>query len=294
MTEPAPPAPGLREPWRSPRGAVWRRRDLLLQFTRKQRATRLHGTRLGLTWDYINPIVQFSVYFFVIGILLGLEKSVENFPLYIFSGLVTVQFFIGGLNGATTAFTRHRLVIRRAVFPRQILIASEILNGLVALGPPMLILLLASVAYGVIAGYHFEPAALAAAVGGMVLLGLFTYGLGLITSVANVFVRDTNQVVGVITTLARWAVPIIYPWTLVPDRFGDGLLSTLYFANPVTIAVFGVREAFWMPTLEQGLPPLPTDSLVVGLSIVAAVVLIGIVVLHRYNDRVVQRLRWTT
>ena len=261
--------------------------------TRSMRARRLRGTALGRLWDYINPIVQFTVYFLVIGELLGLRRRVPEFPMYIFSGLVTVQFFIGGLKAATDSFTRNRRIVRRAVFPRQILPAASLTNDLVALGPPGLIL----VAVSFMRGWRPDLPSLGVAVLGLALMVCFTYGLGLIFGVANVFIRDTSQVVGVITTLARWGTPIIYPWTLVPDRFGDGLITTLYLANPVTIAVFGVREAFWqpLPDVPPGFfPPLPPESVVIGVGMTLGVIVLGLLLLRHYQFSMVQRLRWTT
>lgn len=285
----------LREPWRvgGPL-SLWRDRSLLWLLVRKARATRNRGTVLGMAWDFINPVVQFTVYFFVIGILLGLDRRVENFPLYIFSGLVTVQVFIGGMNSSATSFIRNRVLLRRVAMPRELVPASRVLNEFISLGPPMVILLLASAIYGFTQGWQPSAYAFGFALLGIVVLTAFTFGLGLLAAVANVFIRDTQQVVSVITTLARWAVPIIYPWTLVTERLGDGLLTTLYLANPVTIGVFGMREAFWHPTVETGLPPLPQASLVIGLFVTVAVVVLGLLVLNRYQDRIVQRLRWST
>jgi len=230
------------------------------------------------------------VYFLVIGKLLGLERSVPNFPLYIFTGLTTVQYFIGGLQSATASFEMNRRVIRAVQFPRELLPASRLLGEFVALGPPLVILVIVALLFG----WRPDVLSLGVAVAGVLLMAVFTFGLGLLFGVANVFIRDTRQVVGVITTLARWAVPVIYPWTLVPDRFGDGLITTLYLANPVTIATFGVREAFWHPTVETPFPPIPIESVVVGIGITIAVVVLGFIVLRRYQWRMVQRLRWTT
>ncbi len=281
----------LREPWRvGGPVSLWRERRLLWQLTLSVRSKRLQGTVLGKAWDYINPLVQFSVYFLVIGKLLGLERSVPNFPLYIFTGLTTVQYFIGGLQSATASFEMNRRVIRAVQFPRELLPASRLLSEFVALGPPLIILVIVALLFG----WRPDILSLGVAVAGVLLMAVFTFGLGLLFGVANVFIRDTRQVVSVITTLARWAVPVIYPWTLVPDRFGDGLITTLYLANPVTIATFGVREAFWHPTVETPFPPIPIESVVVGIGITVAVVVLGFIVLRRYQWRMVQRLRWTT
>jgi ABC-2 type transport system permease protein len=270
--------------------APWRQRRLVWLLSRSQRARRLQGTVLRGAWDYINPLVQFTVYFLVIGVLLGLNRRVENFPLYIFSGLVTVQYFNNGLSGATGSFTRNRQMVRRAAFPRQLLPASHLVTQAIGLGPPLVVLLIAAIALG----WRPDAVALLLALAGFVLLAAFTYGCGLIFGVANVFIRDTAQVVGVITTLARWATPVIYPWDLVQERFGDSIITILYLANPVTIAVFGAREAFWHPTVEEGLPPMPVESLVIGVLVTIAAVILGHVLLHRYQYRLVQRVRWST
>ena len=296
MTEPESPAPALREPWRISGGplALWRERSLLWGLIRKNRLGRNQGTLLGAAWDFIDPVVQFTVYFLVIGVLLGLSRSVENFPLYIFSGLITVQLFNAGLTQATSVFTRGRILVRRVPVPLTMLTASRVGTAVVSAWPAMLILLLVSTGFGIVYGYDPDPIYIPIAIGGVLMLVLFTFGLGLAFGVANVFIRDTSKVVGVITTLSRWAVPVIYPWTLVPEKFGDGLITTLYLANPVTIAVFGIREAFWYPTVEEGLPPIPLPSVLIGISLTLAVLALGFLLVHRYHDRIVQRLRWTT
>lgn len=296
MTEPEPSAPALREPWRISGGplALWRDRSLLWGLIRKNRLGRNQGTVLGAAWDFIDPVVQFTVYFLVIGVLLGLSRSVENFPLYIFSGLITVQLFNTGLTQATSVFTRGRVLVRRVPVPLTMLTASRVGTAVISTWPALLILVLASAGFGVVYGYTPEPRYIPIALAGVMLLVLFTFGLGMVFGVANVFIRDTSKVVGVITTLSRWAVPVIYPWTLVPEKFGDGLVTTLYLANPVTIAVFGVREAFWYPTVDEGLPPIPLKSVLIGISLTLALLVWGFYLVHRYHDRIVQRLRWTT
>jgi ABC-2 type transport system permease protein len=281
----------LREPWRiGGLGSLWRDRRLLWSLTTTRRAQRLQGTRLGRIWDYINPLTQFTVYFLVIGVLLGLSRRVENFPLYIFTGLITVQFFNSGLSGATASYTRNRTLLRRVVVPRELLPASHVTGQVVALGPPMVILLVACI----LLGWRPDLRGLLLALSGMLLLAVFTFGLGLAFGVAQVFIRDTSQVVDVITTLTRWATPVIYPWTLVPDQFGDGLLTTLYLANPVTIAVFGMREGFWHPTVEEGLPPIPPESVAIGVALTIAVLMAGLALLRSYQFRMIHRLRWST
>lgn len=296
VTEASPRPEDLREPWRVGRGpfVLWRDRSLLYGLTRRLRVARYQGTVLGRVWDFIDPIVMFSVYFLVIGVLLGLSRSVENFPLYIFSGLVTVQLFNSALTQSTTVLTRSRILLRRVAIPPQLLTASQVWNSMLNIGPALLILLIASIGFGIIYGYEPHAETFLIAAGGVVLLVAFTLGLGLVLGVADVFIRDTRHVVSVITTLTRWVSPVIYPWTLVPEKLGDGLLTTLYLSNPITIAMFGVREAFWAPTVETGLPPIPLQSVIIGVLLTVLVLGLGFALQGRYRDRIVQRLRWTS
>lgn len=279
-----------REPWR-PGGvaSIWRRRRLIWELSKAQRSKRYQGMILGRIWAYIGPITQFTVYFFVIGIILGLSRQVQNFPLYIFSGLVVVQFFNASLTACTRSITESRAIVRRTAVPHVLLPLSRVVTEVVRLGPPLVVLLVAALA----TGWRLDAAALLVAIAGMALLTLFVAGLGTITAVADVFVRDTRQFVDVTTMLTRWATPVIYPWTLVQDQFGDGWLTWLYLANPVTIATFGMREAFWQPTVEEGLPPMPLPSLVIGITVAVLAVAVAAVVLRRFDQGIVQRLRWS-
>jgi ABC-2 type transport system permease protein len=280
----------LREPWR-PAGVrgLWQRRALLHEMTRVQHDNRFRGTKLGIVWAYISPLVQFTVYFFVIGVLLGLNRRVEEFGIYIFSALVVVQLFNGGLTRSTAAFTANRSLMRRIWLPREYLPISRVWNDVVWLGPPMLVLLVVVIWRG----WRPDVPALLVAAAALVLVAVFTAALGLVFAVINVFIRDMKQVVDVITTLSRWATPVIYPWTAVQDQFGDGWITTLYLSNPITIGAFGVREAFWHPVVGEGLPPMPTLSVVIGVALTFGTLVLGFVLLRRYEQRMVQRLRWT-
>jgi ABC-2 type transport system permease protein len=288
-------APEVATSWQEPGRPVgvvglWRRRALLHEMARVQHAQRFRGTKLGVVWAYISPLVQFTVYFFVIGVLLGLNRRVEEFGIYIFSALVVVQLFNGGLTRTTSAFTSNRSLMRKVWLPREYLPLSRVWNDIVWLGPPLLVLLVVVV----LRGWRPDVPALLVAAATLTLVGVFTAGLGLAFAVIHVFIRDMKQVVDVITTLTRWATPVIYPWTAVQDQFGDSWITTLYLSNPVTIGAFGMREAFWHPVVGVGLPPIPMVSVWIGIAVTAATVALGFVLLRRYEQRMVQRLRWTS
>src|SRR3982750_802652 len=72
---------------------VFRRRYLLKLLVQKEVRSRYQGSILGLLWSYIQPLVRFCMYFFVIGLVLGLHKDVPNFAIHMFAAIVGVRFF---------------------------------------------------------------------------------------------------------------------------------------------------------------------------------------------------------
>ena len=76
---------------RSP-AAAWSRcsssRYLLRLLVQQEIQARYQGSVLGLLWSYVHPLVRFCMYFFVIGLILGLHKAVPNFAIHMFAGLI--------------------------------------------------------------------------------------------------------------------------------------------------------------------------------------------------------------
>ncbi len=63
------------------------------------------------------------------------------------------------------------------------------------------------------------------------------------------FLRDTGQIVTVVNNFIRFGVPMMYPYSLVADRFNGH--TELYLANPIAIAVLLVQRCFWVPTTSD-------------------------------------------
>src|SRR4029079_19048209 len=84
----------LSPPW-SQQGLleVFRHRYILTLLVRREIAARYQGSVLGLLWSYVNPLVQFLTYYFVMGILFGRAGRVEDFAIHVFAGLIIVHFF---------------------------------------------------------------------------------------------------------------------------------------------------------------------------------------------------------
>lgn len=266
---------------------VFRRRYLLRLLVRKDLKVRYQGSLLGMAWSYIKPGVQFSVYFVVLGIILGLADRVEDFPVYLFSGLVLFTFLMETLNSTTRSIRGNKALVRKLYLPREMFpIASLLVSGFHFL-PGLTILIVASAA----TGWVFSWGAIAAALLACLIMAVFGLAVGLFFSAFNVFFRDFEKVVDVLNLVIRWSAPILYPWTLVRDRVPDWAVQ-LYLANPLTNAVELFHRAFWYPGNSKlhEFPPHMWLRAVIVLGAVSVLAVIGQATFARLERRFVQEL----
>ncbi len=227
---------------------VFRRRYLLKLLVQKEIQARYSGSVLGLLWSYVLPLIRFSMYYFVIGLVLGLHKDIPNFPIHMFSALVFVHFFTETFSAGTRSVIKNKALVRKMAMPREMFPVSSVIVSAFHGLPQTLILVVALV----FVGWEWDPAAIVAFIIGFAIMALFGTGLALMFSAFNVFFRDFAQVVATLTLFTHWLVPMIYPYSRVAkSSLGDSPLLQLYLANPLTEAVLLIQRAFWVPTCPQ-------------------------------------------
>jgi ABC-type polysaccharide/polyol phosphate export permease len=131
-------------------------------------------------------------------------------------------------------------MVKKAVFPIETLVLSAVVAAVVN----QLVAFLVFGVYLLFIG-HLSVWALLA-IPALVLQVLLTYGLGCLAATVTAFVRDAAHAIGILLTVVFFATPIVYPASLVPDRF-----RPILEANPVAHLVAWYRAAF---TLHE-LPP---------------------------------------
>ena len=109
---------------------VFRRRYLLKLLVQKEIQARYNGSVLGLLWSYVMPLVRFAMYFFVLGIIIGLHQDVPNFAIHVFCGLVFVNFFTETFGAGTRSIVRNKAIVRKMAMPREMFpVASMIVSA---------------------------------------------------------------------------------------------------------------------------------------------------------------------
>jgi ABC-2 type transport system permease protein len=268
---------------------VFRRRYLLRLLVRREINVRYSGSFLGLLWSYINPLSQLFIYWFVMQKIIG--RGSENFAVHVFSALVVVHFFTETFNAGTRSIVRNKALVRRMAMPREMFPVASMLVSLFHVGPQLIILTVVCLFYG----WAPDPAGMAAMVLALSIIMVLGTALALLFSVANVFFRDFSSFVNILTNFVRFGVPMIYPYTLVAERFKGHV--DLYLANPIADAVLLMQRAFWSGTTndpeETRLSNLPEHLFTRGFIALGAALVILVLaqlVFTKFENKIPERL----
>jgi ABC-2 type transport system permease protein len=265
----------LRPPW-AEQGLleVFRHRYILTLLVRREIAARYQGSVLGLLWSYVNPLSQFFIYYFVMGILFGRANRTEAFAIHVFAGLIVVHFFLETMNAGTRSIVRNKSLVQKMAVPREMFPVASMLVSLFHVVPQVIILLIATL----LAGWSPDPWGLVYAVLSLLIIMCLATALALVFSAANVFLRDVSNAVNVLGNFVRFGVPMMYPYSLVAQKFHGH--TGFYLLNPITEAVLDLQRAFWVGatshparTAAQDMPPhlmmLSLRALLISLVVLA-------------------------
>ncbi|MBN9225381.1 MAG: sugar ABC transporter [Microbacterium sp. SCN 70-27] len=236
---------GLRGTWGSLR-AVFAHRELLGLLVRRDIKARYKDSVLGMLWTLINPIVQLLVYYLVMGQILGAAKGLDEFAIYVFSGLTIYGLFSEILSGSTGSIVANSGLVKKVYVPREVFPLASVGSALFTFSVQLLVLIVACF----IVGSPPLSVNLIYAIPSILLVVVYAGAFGILFAALNVYLRDVQYLTGIVLMLAMWASPIVYGWGMVQDviaRFNlPGWLLEVYTSNPLTLAVLGFHRAFWM------------------------------------------------
>ncbi|WP_455114297.1 ABC transporter permease [Rothia mucilaginosa] len=269
-------------------------RYLLRLLVDKEIQVRYRGSVLGILWSYIKPGVQFLVFYIAMGLFLGLERGMHNYAVYLFSGMIAINFFSEGFGNGARAMVVNSALIRKIYLPRELFSLSTVWVALVHFVPQIVVMLLACFAVG----WHPSLLAFESILAGMLIVMLLSYGLGLNFGVANVFFRDSENIVDMLLMVATWFSPVLYSWTMVRDTLYPWVFN-VFMINPLTVAVELFHYGFWHPTLRPEDLALPASQVVphlfsfwtpIAIGISLLTVLIGDLLFRKFEGNFAQEL----
>nr|WP_225752231.1 ABC transporter permease [Pseudoclavibacter sp. Marseille-Q3772] len=222
------------------------RRELLGLLVRRELVGRYKDSVLGFAWSLIRPLTQLLIYYLVMGQFLGAARSIENFAVYIFTGLTLWGLFSETIMSMTGSIVANGGLIKKVYLPREIFPLASVGSSIFNFCIQMIVLLAAAA----IAGTLSFGGNLLYALAAFVLIIIWATALGFILSATNVYFRDVQYLVDVLILLLMWMSPIVYSWSMVSGVIAAGApswVTDLYINNPITLAVMGFQNAFWAP-----------------------------------------------
>lgn len=266
---------------------VFRRRYLLSLIVRKEVQIRYRGSVFGWLWSYVKPLVQFVVFFVALGVFLGLNKSIEYYPVYLLSGITIVTFFNEAFSNGTKSLVDNAPLIKKIFLPREMFPIASVMVAAINTVPQIIVIV------GIALFFGWAPSLLqiAALLIALVIVAVLSTGLGLFFGAINVTFRDAQSFVEIIVMMSIWASPVMYQWQMVAGEVPEWLF-TLYRLNPLTPTVELFHYGLWFPLQPEGAAPLPDLWLfaAIALALSLAVLAVGQLVFRRLEGRFAQDL----
>jgi len=213
-------------------------KDLIFVLTQKELKVRYKNTVLGYLWSITNPLAYAIVFYIAFKVILRIQM--EDYALFLIAGLFPWQWFATSINASPVVLLGNASLIKKVNFPRSIIPFTLVLQDMIhfVLSIPVLVLFLLI--------YHKTPS-LSWFYGIPLLLViqfLLTYGLSLIVASTNLFFRDIARFTEIFMTFLFYFTPIIYPETMIPDRY-----SWVYF-TPASALMISWRNLFLNGSLD--------------------------------------------
>lgn len=250
---------------------VWRYRDLIGLFTKKNFIISYKQTVLGPLWLILQPLMTTLIHTLVFGSIAGISTDGVPQLLFYMGGNAIWGFFAACLQRTASTFTGNAGIFGKVYFPRLVSPISSVLSATVNFGIQLAMFLIFWVYYVFTGQVSPNYAGLLMLPVILLYLGLLGLGFGIIISSMTTKYRDLTMLVGFGVQLWMYITPVVYPLSML----GNGGLSKLIRLNPVTCAVETFRWAF----LGQGVfEPL---YWLISTAMMAVVVFFGVIIFSR-------------
>jgi len=244
---------------------LWDYRELIYFLTWRDLKVRYKQTLLGFTWVVLQPVINMVVFTVLFGQLLNVPTDGVPYPIFSFAALLPWLYFAGSLTRSSTTLVGSSNLISKVFFPRMVIPIAGVLSGVVDFLVSLIVLV------GMMLFYKIIPTWNLLLLPVFLLLAMLTaLGFGLWLSALNVRFRDINYLVPFLIEIWKYATPVIYGSTLIPERF-----RFLLGLNPLTGVVEGFRWAILGTKYAQNFEPGPL--FIVSISITFIVLISGII-----------------
>lgn len=205
-------------------------RTMVKSIVNKELRVRYRGSILGFLWTFINPLLQLVVYSLIFPYVLRIQ--IENYAMFMFVCLVPWIFFSSTIVGSCGLILGNSNIVTKIYFPRIILPISYTLTGFInmllsfLIVIPMLLIFNIEITWKIVLLLPI-----------FLILLIIAMGFSMIFSSINVYFRDTEHIMGIITMALYFFTPILYSL----DIFSEEMQKYFHY-NPLTDIMLAIRD----------------------------------------------------
>lgn len=217
-------------------------RELVYFLTLRELKGRYKQSALGMAWAVFQPLSMMAVFSVIFTKFVPMETDGMPYPIFVYCALLPWTFFSSSLNYAIPSLVYNAELIRKIYFPRVVLPLTGILGSMFDFVTASFVFVLMIWYYRISMTWNVLYV-----IPIFFVQMVFTVGTALFFSCINVFYRDVKNAISVIVQLWIYATPVIYPMSVVPEKY-----KLIMLLNPMSGIIEGYRSA-----VIGGSPPNP-------------------------------------
>ena len=217
-----------------PRVLNRKNRILLKELTKTDFKLRYQGSVLGYLWALLRPLLMFAILYVVFAKLLKIGGDIPHYPVYLLCGTTMWSFFTECTSQGIQAIVNRGDLLRKICFPKYIVVVSATLTAVIN----MLINVVVVIIFALINGVAPSPSWLLI-IPAILELYLLSLGIAFLLGSINVKYRDITSIWDVFIQALFYAVPIIYPISMVAST--SSIAAKIILLNPIAQSIQDIR-----------------------------------------------------
>ena len=212
-------------------------RILLGELVKTDFKLRYQGSVLGYLWAVLRPLLMFAILYIVFAKLLRMGDGIPHYPVYLMTGTVMWNFFTECTNQGIQSIVQRGDLLRKISFPKYIVVVSATATALINLSINLGVIIIFALINGVAPSWSWLLVLPL-----IIELYAFSLGISFLLGAINVKYRDVTSIWDVLIQALFYAVPIIYPISMILESGSFGYTAaSIILLNPIAQVIQDVR-----------------------------------------------------
>lgn len=223
---------------------VWSRKNriLLKELVKTDFKLRYQGSVLGYLWAILRPMMLFAILYIVFAKFLNIGGDIPHYSIYLMIGTVFWSFFVECTNQGIQSIVSRGDLIRKISFPKWVIVVSSTITALINFFINLGVIIILALINGVTPSFSWILV-----IPLILEIYILSLGISFLLTTINVKFRDISSIWEVLIQALFYAVPIIYPISMVANT--NMYAAKILLLNPIAQIIQDVR--YYLVTSES-------------------------------------------